>query len=86
MKGDILLNGHFPADYLRRERKRDRLEDQKNLPLNPIVGWSIALLVSAGLCGASGVAVSSLVSVVLSSPPFKGGAPLLNSLRRRSNA
>jgi hypothetical protein len=64
MKGDVLLNGHFPADYLRRER-RDRLEDQNNLPLNPVVGWSIALLVSAGLWWSIGVAVSSLVSVVL---------------------
>src|SRR4029077_16627729 len=64
MKGDVLLNGHFPADYLRRER-RDRLEDQDNLPLNPVVGWSIALLVSAGLWWSIGVAVSSLVSVVL---------------------
>ena len=57
MKGDVLLNGHFPADYLRRER-RDRLEDQNNLPLNPVVGWSIALLVSAGLWWSIGVAVS----------------------------
>ena len=64
MKGDVLLNGHFPADYLRRER-RDRLEDQNNLLLNPVVGWSIVLLVSAGLWWSIGVAVSSLVSVVL---------------------
>ena len=64
MKGDVLLNGPFPADYLRRER-RDRLQDQNNLPLNPVVGWSITPLISAVLWWSIGVAVSSLVSVVL---------------------
>jgi hypothetical protein len=51
MKSDALRHGNFPADYAGRERKSrpDRVLDQNNLPLNPLVGWSIALLVSAGL-------------------------------------
>ena len=67
MKGDVLRNGHFPADYLRREQtsRPNRVEDQKNSLLNPLVGWSIALLISAGLWWGIEVAVSSVVSVVL---------------------
>jgi hypothetical protein len=67
MKSDVLRHGNFPADYARRERnsRPDRVLDQNNLPLNPLVGWSIALLVSAGLWWGIEVAVSSLVSVVL---------------------
>ena len=67
MKSDVLLHGHFPADYLRREQtsRPNRVEDQKNSLLNPLVGWSIALLISTGLWWGIEVAVSSLVSVVL---------------------
>jgi hypothetical protein len=67
MKGDVLLHGHFPADYLLREQasRPDRVEHQKNSLLNPLVGWSIALLISAGLWWSIGVAVSSVVRVVL---------------------
>ena len=67
MKSAVVHHGDFSADYLRRERKSrpDRFEDQNNLLLNPVVGWSIALLVSAGLWWGIAVAVSSLVSVVL---------------------
>jgi hypothetical protein len=67
MKSDVLLHGHFPADDLRREQisRRNRVEDQKNSLLNPLVGWSIALLISAGLWWSIGVAVSSVVRVVL---------------------
>jgi hypothetical protein len=67
MKSDVLLHGPFPADYLRREQtsRPNRVEDQKNSLLKPLVGWSIALLISAGLWWGIEVAVSSLVSVVL---------------------
>ena len=67
MKSDVLLHGHFPADYLRREptSRPNRVEDQKNSPLNPLVGWSIALLISAGLWWSIEIAVSSVISVVL---------------------
>ena len=67
MGSDVLRHGNFPADYARRQRKSrpDRVLDQNNLPLNPLVGWSIALLVSAGLWWGIEVAVSSLVSLVL---------------------
>ena len=67
MKSDVLLHGHFPADYLRREQtsRPNRIEDHKTSPLNPLVGWSIALLISAGLWWTIEVAVSSVVSVVL---------------------
>ena len=67
MKSDVLLHGHFPADYLRRRQRScpNRVEDQKNSLLNPLVGWSIALLISAGLWWGIEVAVSSVVSVVL---------------------
>jgi hypothetical protein len=66
MESDVLRHGNFPADYARRQRKSrpDRVLDQNNLLLNPLVGWSIALLVSAGWWGIE-VAVSSLFSVVL---------------------
>ena len=62
--GDVLCHGNFPADYARRQRP-DRVLDQNKLPLNPLVGWSIALLVSAGLWWGIEVAVSSLGSLVL---------------------
>jgi hypothetical protein len=67
MESDVLRRGNFSADYARRQRKSrpDRVLDQNNLPLNPLVGWSIALLVSAGLWWGIEVAVSSLFSVVL---------------------
>jgi hypothetical protein len=67
MKSNVLLHGYFPAHYLRREQisRRNRLEDQKNSLLNPLVGWSIALLMSAGLWWSIGVAVSSVVRVAL---------------------
>ena len=67
MKSDVLLHGHFAADYLRREQtsRPNRVDDQKNSLLNPLVGWSIALLISAGLWWGIEVAVSSVVSVVL---------------------
>jgi hypothetical protein len=67
MENAVLRHGNFAADYARRERKSrpDRVLDQNNLPLNPLVGWSIALLVSAGLWWGIEVAVSSLFSVVL---------------------
>jgi hypothetical protein len=67
MKGDVLLNGHFPADYLRRAQisRPNQVEDPKNSLLNPLVGWSIVLLISAGLWWGIVDAVSSLVSVVL---------------------
>jgi hypothetical protein len=67
MKSDVLLHGHFPADYLQREQtsRPNRVEDQKNSLLNPLVGWSIALLISAGLWWGIEVAVSSVVSVML---------------------
>ena len=55
MKSDVLRHGNFPADYARRERnsRPDRVLDQNNLPLNPLVGWSIALLARLGSGGAS---------------------------------
>ena len=67
MKGDVLLNGHFPADYLRQEKisRPNQVEDPKNSLLNPLVGWSIALLISAGLWSGIVGVVSSLVSVML---------------------
>lgn len=67
MKSNVLLHGHFPADYRRREQisRSNRVEDQKNSLLNPLLGWSIALLISAGLWWSIGVAVSSVVRVVL---------------------
>jgi hypothetical protein len=66
MESDVLRHGNFPA-YARRQQKSrpDRVLDQNNLPLNPLVGWSIALLVSAGLWWGIEVTVSSLVSLVL---------------------
>ena len=67
MKSNVLLHGHLPADYRRREQisRPNRAEDQKNSLLNPLVGWSIALLISAGLWWSIGVAVSSVIRVVL---------------------
>jgi hypothetical protein len=67
MKGYVLQHGNLSADYLRQERKSrpDRAQHQNNLPLNPAIGWSIALLVSAGLWWGIVDAVSSLISVVL---------------------
>jgi hypothetical protein len=67
MKSNVLLHGHFPADYLRWEQtsRPNRVEDQKTSRLDPLVGWSIALLISAGLWWSIEVAVSSVVSVVL---------------------
>ena len=67
MKSNVLLHSHFPDDYLRRKQisRPNRVEDQKNSLLNPLVGWSIALLISAGLWWSIGVAVSSVARVVL---------------------
>ena len=67
MKSAVLRHGDFSADYLRREQtsRPNRIEDQKNPLLNPLVAWSIALLISAGLWWSIEVAVSSVVSVVL---------------------
>jgi hypothetical protein len=67
MKSDVLGHSNFPADYARRERQSrpDRVLGQNNLPLNPLVGWSIALFVSAALWWGIEIAVSSFVSVVL---------------------
>jgi hypothetical protein len=67
MESDVSRHGNFSADYTRGDRisRPDRFEDQNNLPVKPVVGWSIVLLVSAGLWWGIGVAVSSLVSVVL---------------------
>ena len=75
MESDVLRRGNFPADYARRQRKSrpDRILDQNNLPLNPLVGWSIALLVSAGLWWGIEVAVSSLFSVVLQQSSIREG-------------
>ena len=67
MKSDVLHHGNLSADYLRQEPKSrpDRAQHQNNLLLNPAIGWSIVLLVSAGLWWGIVDAVSSLVSVVL---------------------
>ena len=65
MKSDALRHGAYSADYLRRERisRPDRLENRTTVPLNPVVGWSIALLVSFALWWGIWLAVSALVSV-----------------------
>ena len=67
MKSDVLHHGDLSADHLRRERRSrpDRVQHQNNLLRNPAMGWSIALLVSAGLWWGIADAVSSLISVVL---------------------
>ena len=67
MNSDVLRHGNFPVDYARPERKShpDRVLGQNNLPLNPLVGWGIALLVSAGLWWGIEAAISSFVSAVL---------------------
>lgn len=39
----------------------ERLENETGEPLNPIVGWSIVLLISAGLWWCLWLAIASLV-------------------------
>ena len=67
MKSDVLRHGHFPADYRGGSEHRALIEltIRTICLLNPLVGWSIALLISAGLWWGIEVAVSSVVSVVL---------------------
>jgi hypothetical protein len=64
VESDALRHGTYSADYLRRERisRPDRLQNRTIVPLNPVVGWSIALLLSLSLWWGIWLAVSALAS------------------------
>ena len=67
---DTLRHGTETADYGQHEAisRPDRSIHEFLEPLNPVVGWSIALLVSLALCWGLWMVVSSLVPA-LRMPP-----------------
>lgn len=67
MRGDTLQRGIRLADHRQHDRtsQPERLEDETSEPLNPLVTWSIVLVASVALWGGLGLAVSSVVSVLL---------------------
>jgi hypothetical protein len=60
---NTLRPGTQPADDARHEgiSRPDQSEHETPAPLNPVVGWSIVLLISLGLWWGLWLAVSSLV-------------------------
>lgn len=63
MRGDTLRRGTQPANNKSSEGilRPDQSEHRTSEPLNPFVGWSIALIVSVGLWWALWRAISLLV-------------------------
>jgi hypothetical protein len=66
MRGDTLRRDIQPADYRRHDRisQPERLKDESNKALNPLVTWSIVLVASVALWAGLGLAVSSVVSAL----------------------
>ena len=64
---DTLRQGNQTADDERHEgvSRPDRSEHSAPEPLNPVVTWSIVLLVSVALWSGFGLAISSVVSTLL---------------------
>ena len=60
---NTLRHGTHPADDIRHEgiSRPDRSEHETPEPLNPVVGWSIVLLISLGLWWGLWLAASSLL-------------------------
>ena len=66
MRGDTLQRGIRPAEYEGHDgvSRTDRPEHKTSEPLNPVVGWSIALIISLGLWWGVWRAIASLISAL----------------------
>ena len=66
MRGDTLQRGIRPAEYEGHDgvSRTNRSEHKTSEPLNPVVGWSIALIVSLGLWWGVWQTIASLISVL----------------------
>ena len=63
VRGDTLRCGIRPIAHRQREQisQPERLEDETGERLNPIVGWSVVLLISLGLWWGLWRAITSLL-------------------------
>ena len=66
MRGDKFRHGTLPAEDEGHDGvyRRDRSEPEASEPLNPFVGWSIALVISLGLWWGLWRAIASLITAL----------------------